>query len=839
MNTSEFDDVMVEFITESRENLDELDTALVTLEQHPDPGVIARIFRAVHTIKGTSGFLGLRTLESVTHIGENLLSKMRDGEMPVTEANTTGLLGMADAVRAILDSVEATGSEGSETYPALIEQLSRLNNGEAPAAAAPAPTAAPEPPVAPTATTATTATAKPAKAKSTRRKAAEPVVEITDAPTPRRRGAKAGAPATEASVTQLKPRRVKVDPPAKKVEEAEAIVEEPARIGEQFVERGLATETQVDEAVLLQKQGDPRHLGELLVEQGVVKPTDVVEVLKTQAEERPAANESIRVDVGLLDDLMNLVGELVLARNQILQFNASFFDPSFSATSQRLNLITSELQEGVMKTRMQPIDNIWNKFPRIVRDLSLSCGKNARLEMEGKHTEVDKTLLEAIKDPLTHLIRNAIDHGLETPEVRMATGKPAEGTVRLSAYHEGGQVIIEIADDGAGIDANIIRRKAVQKGLMTADDAATRPDRDIVNIIFQPGFSTADQVSNISGRGVGMDVVKTNIEAIGGSVDVQTVIGRGTTFKVKIPLTLAIIPALLVNAGGERYAIPQVSLVELVRLDGESATTGIESVQGAPVHRLRGKLLPLVFLNEVFGTPPSPSDDAVNIVVVQSDDTQFGLVVDDISDTAEIVVKPLGRLLKGASGFAGATIMGDGKVALILDLLGVSQLAGVSSTSAARAQAEANANRSFEITNDHESILIVGIGDRRFALPLAHVTRLEELPVAAVRTAGDHRVIHYRDQILPLVTLADRLGIYAQSPDDQHLQVLVCGAGERSVGLIVDSVFDIVDERLEYSDRTETYGVMGTTVIGGEVTDVLDIRAFVAQDVLAAAEVAA
>jgi two-component system, chemotaxis family, sensor kinase CheA len=832
MNTSEFDDVMVEFITESRENLDELDNALVTLEIHPDPGVIAKIFRAVHTIKGTSGFLGLRTLESVTHIGENLLSKMRDGEIPVTQANTTGLLGMADAVRAILDNVEATGTEGSETYPALIEQLSRLNSGEEPAAVEPAQPAQPAKPAKP---------AKPANpanpAKGPRRTAAppQPVVEISDAPTPRRRSAKARTAA--ASVTQLKPRRVKANPPVKKVEEP--VVEEPARMGEQLVDLGLATETQVDDAVLRQKQGDPRHLGELLVESGVVTPTDVVEVLKTQAEERPAANESIRVDVGLLDDLMNLVGELVLARNQILQFNASYFDPSFSATSQRLNLITSELQERVMKTRMQPIDNIWNKFPRIVRDLSLSCGKNARLEMEGKHTEVDKTLLEAIKDPLTHLIRNAIDHGLETPEVRMATGKSSEGTVRLSAYHEGGQVIIEIADDGAGIDANVIRRKAVQKGLMTPDDAATRPDRDIVNVIFQPGFSTAEQVSNISGRGVGMDVVKTNIESIGGSVDVQTVIGRGTTFKVKIPLTLAIIPALLVNAGGERYAIPQVSLVELVRLDGDSAVAGIESVQGAPVHRLRGKLLPLVFLNDVFGTAPAKTDDATNIVVVQSDDTQFGLVVDDISDTAEIVVKPLGRLLKGASGFAGATIMGDGKVALILDLLGVSQLAGVSSTSAARAQAEANANRSYEVASDHESILIVGIGERRFALQLAHVTRLEELPVALVRTAGDHRVIHYRDQILPLVTLADRLGIHARPADDQNLQVLVCGAGERSVGLIVDSVFDIVDERLEYSDRTETYGVMGTTVIGGEVTDVLDIRAFVAQDVLAAAEVAA
>ena len=820
MDTSEFDDVMLEFIAESRENLDELDTALVTLEQHPDPNVIARIFRSIHTIKGTSGFLGLRTLESVTHIGENLLSKMRDGELPVTQAITTALLAMVDAVRSILDRVEATGHEGDDTYAALIEQLTRLNQGEAAFTdvSGPAP-----------------ATAEGTAAASTDEEA--PADTSADAARPRRgRAGRSGA-----SVTPLKPRKVRAAPPSRKsgATASGPIAEEPARIGEQLLDAGLVTPGQIDEAVTQQQDGDPRHLGEILVEKQVIAPTDVVDALKAQADERPAANESIRVDVGLLDDLMNLVGELVLARNQILQFNASVFDPAFSATSQRLNLITSELQESVMKTRMQPIDNVWNKFPRIVRDLSLSCGKQARLEMEGKHTEVDKTLLEAIKDPLTHLIRNAIDHGLESPEARMAAGKPVEGTVRLSAYHEGGQVIIEIADDGAGINAEAIRRKAVQKGLLTADDAAARPDREIVNVIFQPGFSTAEQVSNISGRGVGMDVVKTNIEAIGGSVDVQTVVGRGTTFKVKIPLTLAIIPALLVQAGGERYAIPQVRLVELVRLDGEHAVTGIEYVQGAPVHRLRGKLLPLVHLNDVFGTPPRPIDDAVNIVVVQSDDTQFGLVVDEISDTAEIVVKPLGRLLKGATGFAGATIMGDGRVALILDLLGVSQLAGVRNSSAARAQAEANAARVFESSADREEILIVGVGDRRFALPLAHVTRLEELPVADVRNAGAHRVVHYREQILPLVSVADQLGIHARPENDQLLQVLVCGRDGHGVGLIVDTVFDIVDQRLDYSDRTETFGVMGTTVIGGEVTDVLDIRAFVTNDILDATEVAA
>ncbi len=816
MDTSEFDDVMVEFITESRENLDQIDTQLVALEQHTDPDVIARIFRAIHTVKGTSGFLGLGTLESVAHVGENLLSRLRDGDLTVTRDRTNGLLAMVDAIRAVLDHVEAHGTEGAEKYPTLIAELTRLNDASAdlaPAEAAPAPPAAdPEP------------TSLHAVGEA--------------APAPRRRTKQTADRTKSAPVTELKPRRVSSRRKKPIEEPTPEPVVEPAKIGEQLIDRGLITEGQLDEVLVQQAAGDPRHVGELLVEKDAVAPSDVVEVLKSQNEERPQVTESIRVDVGLLDDLMNLVGELVLARNQILQFNTSFFDASFNATSQRLNLITSELQEGVMKTRMQPIDNIWNKFPRIVRDLALSCGKSARLEMEGKHTEVDKTLLEAIKDPLTHLIRNALDHGIESPEARLVAGKASEGVVRLSAYHEGGQVIIEIADDGAGIDANVIRRKVVQKGLMTAEDAAARPDRDIVGVIFMPGFSTAETVSNISGRGVGMDVVKTNIESIGGTVDVQTTIGRGTTFKVKIPLTLAIIPALLVTAGGERYAIPQVSLVELVRLDGDSVTTNVESVQGAPVYRLRGRLLPLVFLNEVFHTTAA-SDDAINIVVVQSDDTQFGLVVDSISDTAEIVVKPLGRLLKGAQGFAGATIMGDGRVALILDLLGVSQLAGLNTAGVARAQNEA-ATRALESAAQRESILIVGIGERRFALPLMHVTRLEEIPMDTIRTAGDQRVVHYREQILPLITLADRLGIYAHGAGDAtNLRVLVCGQGERSVGLIVDDVFDIVEERLEYSDRTETYGVIGTTVIGGEVTDVLDIRAFVTQDVLAASVVAA
>jgi two-component system chemotaxis sensor kinase CheA len=840
MSGDELDEVIDEFLTESQENLDALDQGLVELEQNPDKDMIARIFRTIHTIKGTSGFLGFTTLESVTHVGENLLSKLRDGDLQVTQDITTGLLAMVDAVREILDRVTATHTEGDVTYPDLVERLGRLNRGEAAAPVqAPAPVVAPF--VEPSATRDEVATPDEtdgaaaaesadvvslgAPPKSTKRSRAATPVEAGRTTTTRAKRPR-NATVTALPVADAAPVPDPVD---------ELVVTEAGMFGRILLDDGKLTTDDLSNALHRQDDGDPRTVGELLVEEQVITPKDVVETLKTQSEDRPAAAETIRVDVRLLDDLMNLVGELVLARNQILQFTQDYGDAAFTVTTQRLNLITTELQEGVMKTRMQPIENVWNKFPRIVRDLSMACGKHARLDMEGRNTEVDKTLLEAIKDPLTHLIRNAIDHGLELPDVRRSHGKQAEGVVRLSAYHEGGQVIIEIADDGSGIDANVIRRKAVQKGVLTADEAATRTDRDIINVIFAPGFSTAEKVSNISGRGVGMDVVKTNIEAIGGSVDVQTTVGKGTTFKVKIPLTLAIIPALLVRAGSGRYAIPQVSLLELVRLDGDQVAAGIEHVQGVPVYRLRGRLLPLVFLNEVFKTTPI-GDDAVNIVVVQADDCTFGLVVDEISDTAEIVVKPLGRLLKNASGFAGATIMGDGRVALILDLLGVAALAGVSTAAAARGGSGAGGNGG---SSGQESILVVGIGDRRFALPLALVARLEEFQQGMVRWAGDHRVVHYRDHILPLVSVADRLGIASATEPDAPLQVLVCGTEEASIGLIVDSIHDIFDETLEFSDRTTTFGVRGTTVLHGEVTDVLDLTVLVGDDVILPVEVAA
>jgi two-component system chemotaxis sensor kinase CheA len=485
-----------------------------------------------------------------------------------------------------------------------------------------------------------------------------------------------------------------------------------------------------------------------------------------------------------------------------------------------------------MKTRMQPIGNIWSKFPRVVRDLSLSLAKQVRVEMEGEDTELDKTIVEAIKDPLTHLVRNAVDHAIEPPAERIAAGKPSEGTISLRAYHEGGQVNIEIADDGRGIDAAQVLAKATERGLVPRDAAERLAEREVLSLIFAPGFSTAARVTNVSGRGVGMDVVKTNIERIGGTVDIATVLGGGTTVKVKIPLTLAIIPALIVSAGAERYAIPQASLLELVRLEGEQACRGIETVSGAPVHRLRGDLLPLVHFNRELGLAGPGGTELVNIVVLQADRNQFGLVVDRVHDTQEIVVKPLGTQLKGIATYAGATILGDGKVALILDVLGLAQRAGVVAEKRDRAVTAAAAP-SGETAEDRESLLIVGLGpDRRVAVPLSTVARLEKFPLSTVERAAQGEVIQYRDAILPLVSLSAALGVRSEqavAADGTFDVVVHTSSTGRSVGLVVDRILDIVEQERRRADpRAPREGDGHAVVVDRRVTDVLDVPALVA-----------
>ncbi|WP_271190442.1 chemotaxis protein CheW, partial [Dactylosporangium matsuzakiense] len=535
---------------------------------------------------------------------------------------------------------------------------------------------------------------------------------------------------------------------------------------------------------------------------------------------RSVADQSIRVDVDLLDKLMNLVGELVLTRNQLVRAIGTVSDPGMTRTGQRLNLITSELQESVMKTRMQAIDHIWSKLPRVVRDLSSTFGKQIKLAQEGKETELDRSLLEAVKDPLTHLVRNAVDHGIETPEERVAAGKPAEGTLTLRAYHEGGHVIVEVRDDGSGIDPDKIARIGVEKGIVSRDQLAAMDKREILALVFKPGFSTAKAVTNVSGRGVGMDVVKTNIERIGGTVDVDSVVGQGTTWRLTIPLTLAIIQALTIECGQERYVIPQVAVHELVYLDGQSGRV-VEHAMGAPVYRLRGKLLPLVYLDDTLGIPRDGEHDTdVYVAVLQAEGKRFGLVVDRVLNTEEVVVKPLTSRFKDIGAYAGATLLGDGRVALILDVASLARRAHLAA-SGERENADATTRRG---GGNSDRLLIAGVGDRRVAIPLDMVTRLEEFPVERIERTGSREVVQYRDQILPVLRLSHLLGAYETEPGPT-VPVVVYTENGRSVALAVEKIIDIVEEGLDDSKRDfGDDGLLGSAVIQQRVTELLDVR---------------
>ncbi|MBL8209906.1 MAG: chemotaxis protein CheW [Bryobacterales bacterium] len=719
-------EIINEFLIESNENLARLDQEMVELEARPkDAALLASIFRTIHTIKGTCGFLGFSGLERITHLGENLLSQLRNGERELNPGLVSLILEMVDVVKSELSAIESNGAESGSSHETLMNRLREAADAQS----APVPEAEPaaRPPV-----------------------AAPPPASIAAPPPP---PAVAAQPAPET-------------PP-----EAEAMT----------------------------------------------KST--------------IADATIRVDVGLLDRLMNLVGELVLARNQILQFGGRLEDASFGATSQRLNLITTQLQESVMKTRMQPIGVVWNKFPRVVRDLSAACGKQIQLDMEGAETELDKSIIEAIKDPLTHIVRNCCDHGIETPDMRLRAGKAAQGTLSLRAFHEGGQVNIEISDNGRGIDPVKLKQKALQKGLIRPEQAERMSEREAVSLIFRPGFSTAETVTNISGRGVGMDVVKTNIEKTGGTVDISSRPGFGTTVKIKIPLTLAIIPGLVVMSGGERFVIPQVSLLELVRLEGEAGKRQIERIQSTPLYRRRGNLLPIAYLNDVLRIGAKHREsDVINIVILQAEDRQFGLVVDGIHDTQEIVVKPLGKQLKSITHYAGATIMGDGKVALILDVPGLAARSGVFTD--ARDSQRSIAATGETAASERQSLLLFRSGRfERLAVPLSLVARLEEFPRARIERASGQSVVQYRDQILPLIPLAPYLEPGAASAADEvdPAQVVVFSNGERRLGLLVDEIVDIVEENVTARQKTDRPGLLGSAVVGDRVTDFLDLHSVIDQ----------
>jgi two-component system chemotaxis sensor kinase CheA len=789
------DDIVEEFLVESHENLDQLDTDLVALEQEPDSRErLSSIFRTIHTIKGTSGFLAFNRLEEVTHVGENMLSRLRDGELALTPHRTSVLLQMVDVVRALLTSIEANGGEGSVDVSAAVAAISAAMEDT------PAPVAEP-------------AAAAPAKApaRAAAKKAPAKAATRTPAKTPARTPAKAGAKKAPARAAAKK---AAVPAPRSAPEAAPVEVEEtPVPVAEDLAPE--TTAVQELPAVPVAAAPDEHVEGE---------HADGAAASGDGQQRRAVADSTIRVDVDLLDSLMLLVGELVLTRNQIVQYVGRSNDTDLVRAAQRLNLIASELQEGVMKTRMQPIDHIWSKLPRVVRDLGLQCGKSVRLDMEGRETELDKTLLEAVKDPLTHLVRNSVDHGIESPDARLAAGKPAEGVLFLRAKHESGQVVVEVADDGAGIDPAKLGAKAVERGLVTADALARMSPADVLQLIFLPGFSTAAAVTNVSGRGVGMDVVKTNIESIGGTIEVESVPGEGTTCRLRIPLTLAIVPALTVECAGDRYAIPQISLQELVALDAEKAATAVEEVGGAPVYRLRGELLPLVRLTEVLGLPSDRDDGHVVIAVLRSEGRRFGLVVDRVINTEEIVVKAVGGQLKSIGLYSGATVLGDGTVALILDVQALARRALRTETGERHEAREAAAAAS-AIETERQRMLLAAIGEgRRVAIPLDTVTRLEQVRSDSVEKVGNREVVQYRGAILPIVRLDRHLGAYGHA-EREVLEVIVYTDHGRSVAIVVEEILDIVDGEAAIRSDIDDMGLLGSAVLGDKVTELLDVRA--------------
>ncbi|MGL5926589.1 chemotaxis protein CheA [Chroococcidiopsis sp.] len=588
------------------------------------------------------------------------------------------------------------------------------------------------------------------------------------------------------------------------------------------------------------------------------QPSAVNNQLPTTDYQLPTTNPSdstIRVNVELLDRVMNLVGELVLARNQIVRFAETLADSDLTATCQRVNQVTAQLQEEVLKTRMQSIATIWQKFPRVVRDLAIASGKQVQVEMNGADTELDRTILEAIKDPLTHIVRNCIAHGIETPEIRSSRGKPIQGKLALHAWHEGGTVKIEISDDGNGIDPQQLKQQAQKLGILSAVEAEKISEAEALNLIFASGFSTAAQVTNLSGRGVGMDVVKTNLAAIDGTVEVDSQVGQGTKFKLKIPLTLAIIPALVAYSGNHRFAIPQASIQELVQLEEEVSLLEIETFYDIPIYRLRGKLLPLVYLNQTLQLQVVRVDvETINIVVINADNYYFGLVVDEIQDIQDIVVKPLGKQLRDVSAFAGATILGDGKIALIIDAVGLANCAGV--TSQLQQQlAIATATAVEDRTGDRQSILLFhGGSGARMGLLMSQIFRLEEFDPIAVEIVADRPVVQYRNTILPLIYLHQIFGNSdfpenrtpqppltreAISPQlswarevtngqDDKLQVIVVELDrERSLGLVVERILDIVEEPLAIAGHATRSGILYLAAIQGQVTEILDLHTIV------------
>ena len=789
------DDIVKEFLQESGENLDRLDQEFVRLESEPENReLLGSIFRTVHTIKGTCGFLGFTKLEAIAHAGENLLSLLRAGDLKLTDEIADVLLEMADAIRAILKEIQTTETEGTLEYPELVQRLKELQGkaGEKKPAAASGDGKA---------------TSSDSPAQTT------PAAKEESAGSPEQRSEKAETQG-EKKGSSKKP--------------TPAVVA--GRLGGALVRRGRAKPEDVVRGLQLQEAGDGRRIGEILVQLGVVSEQDVNEALADK-KVPDAAEAAIRVDVNLLEKQMNLVSELVLLRNRLLQIASETNERNLNATVHGLNYVTSELRKNVMKTRMQPVSQLFDKLPRIVRDVSKDLGKKVKLETQGGNTELDKTLLEAIKDPVTHILRNSIDHGVEDPAKRTQSGKPEAGTVRISAFHEGGNFHLEIVDDGAGIDPEKVKQKALSKGLITVPQAEKMTQNEILNLIFLPGLSTAERVTNVSGRGVGMDVVKTNIERIGGKAKLDSTKTKGTTVSLEIPLTLATIPALTVISGKSVFAIPQAALVEMIAVDEADSRKLIETIDGVAVFRFRGTVLPLMSLREELKLKDARTGDAsiVKLVVVRNEGRQFALRVDSIRNTEEIVIKPLDKRFKSIALYSGAAVLGDGRVALILDIPAFARRAGVIASRDMRAEQAVEGQKKERLT----LLLLGGSDGERLAVPLEYVQRLEEFESSARERMGGLDVVQYRKEILHLAHLEDLLEnrrITKRTEEgrnptatDKISALVVRADASTTVILEVHKILGIVKVEIDKLTPPSRAGVRGSLVVQERVTELLDM----------------
>lgn len=782
------DDLLREFITETNESLDVVDVELVKFEQEPNNATILdNIFRLVHTIKGTCGFLGLPRLEAIAHAAETLMGKFREGT-PVTPNAVSLILSSIDRIKEILADLEAAeGEEPSGDDSDLIAELERMSTNAA----------------------------------------AAPVVEKVAEPEP-----EMNLNILEQSLERpLRPGEVSLDELERAFRETEVEVEVAEVAVEPVEAPAPAPAPEPIKAEAAPKPARP------------AKPTraaaEADDDSKAEASEKKSggssvSNQSIRVSVDTLEHLMTMVSELVLTRNQLLEIVRRHEDSEFKVPLQRLSNVTAELQEGVMATRMQPIGNAWQKLPRIVRDLSQELEKPIELEMIGAETELDRQVLEMIKDPLTHMVRNSADHGLEMPSARRDAGKPEKGTITLAAYHEGGHIIIEVRDDGKGLDVDKIKAKVIERGIATEAEVDKMSDAQIHKFIFAAGFSTAAQVTSVSGRGVGMDVVRNNIELIGGTVDLRSVPGKGTSFIIKIPLTLAIVSTLIVEASGDRFAIPQLSVVELVRVQNNSEHR-IERIKDTPVLRLRNKLLPLLHLSQLLGiyagenAEKAIDEDNGFIVVMQVGSQTFGVVVDGVFHTEEIVVKPMSTMLRNLTMFSGNTILGDGSVIMIIDPNGIASAMASHASSAVAEQNEEEAEDLQRRTQTNQaaiSMLLFRAGaPEPKAVPLSLVTRLEEFEVSKIERSNGRDLVQYRGALMPLV--------YVNEGDQHKLEgtqpMLVFSDSGRSMGLVVDEIVDIVEERLNIEVGSERPGILGSAVIKERATEVIDLGYYLPQ----------